>query len=95
VGIEDRVRISVRAKPRSSKAGVEGMKEGALVVRVTAPPIDGKANDEIVEVLAKHFGLKKSDIAWISGERSKNKILELRGVTAEAFERRLGIQVAE
>lgn len=82
-------RITVRAKPRSSRAGVT-VKDGVVIVSVTAPPVDGRANEEIVEVLAKHLGVRRGDVVFVSGETAKTKILEIAGLTAEELASRLG-----
>ena len=76
--------ISVRAAPRSSKAGIDGVVGDAVKVRVRSAPVDGKANKELVEVLADAFGLPKASVAFKCGETSKTKRLLLRGVASEA-----------
>ena len=76
--------LSVRAQPRSSKAGIDGLLGDAVKVRVRCAPVDGKANKEIVETLADEFGIAKSSVVFKGGETSKNKRLLLRGVTAAA-----------
>jgi len=76
--------LSVRAQPRSSKAGIDGLVGDAVKVRVRCAPVDGKANKELVETLAEEFGIAKSSVVFKGGETSKNKRLLLRGVTAAA-----------
>ena len=76
--------LSVRAQPRSSKAGIDGLIGDAVKVRVRCAPVDGKANKELVETLADEFGIAKSSVVFKGGETSKNKRLLLRGVTAAA-----------
>ena len=76
--------MNVKAVPRSSKAGLDGLLGDAVKVRVRSAPVDGKANKELVEVLADAFGLPKASVAFKSGETSKTKRLLLRGVAAEA-----------
>ena len=76
--------LSVRAQPRSSKAGIDGLIGDAVKVRVRCAPVDGKANKELVETLADEFGIAKSSVVFKGGETSKNKRLLLRGVTASA-----------
>ena len=76
--------LSVRAQPRSSKAGIDGLLGDAVKVRVRCAPVDGKANKELVETLADEFGIAKSSVVFKGGETSKNKRLLLRGVTAAA-----------
>ena len=81
--------LSVRAQPRSSKAGIDGILGDAVKVRVKCAPVDGKANKELVETLADEFGIAKSSVVFKGGETSKNKRLLLRGVTAAAVLRKI------
>ena len=76
--------VNVKAVPRSSKAGLDGLLGDAVKVRVRSAPGDGKANKELVAVLADAFGLPKASVAFKSGETSKTKRLLLRGVASEA-----------
>ena len=75
--------LNVRAQPRSSKAGIDGLwGNDAVKVRIRCAPVDGKANKELIETLADAFGLPKSSVSFKGGETSKTKRLLLRGVTA-------------
>ena len=74
--------LNVKAQPRSSKAGLDGLLGDAVKVRIRAAPVDGKANKELVETLADAFGLAKSAVSFKCGETSKTKRLLLRGVDA-------------
>ena len=74
--------LNVKAQPRSSKAGLDGLLGDAVKVRIRAAPVDGKANKELVETLADAFGLAKSAVSFNGGETSKTKRLLLRGVDA-------------
>ena len=76
--------VNVKAVPRSSKAGLDGLLGDAVKVRVRSAPVDGKANKELVAVLADAFGLPKASVAFKSGETSKTKRLLLRGVASGA-----------
>lgn len=78
----DGVIVNVRAQPRSSRAGIEGIVADALKVRIRSAPVDGKANKELVETVADAFDLAKSRVQFKSGETSKTKRLLLLGVTA-------------
>ena len=79
--------VSVRARPRSSKSGVEGILGDALKVRIRSAPVDGKANKELIETLADFFGLSKSSVCIKGGETSKTKRLLLRGLSAAEADR--------
>jgi hypothetical protein len=78
----DGVVLNVRAQPRSSRAGIDGLFGDAVKVRIRCAPVDGKANKELVETLADEFDLPKSSVVFKSGETSKQKRILLRGVSA-------------
>ena len=80
--------VNVRAQPRSSRAGIDGLfGTDALKGRIRSAPVDGKANKELIEVLADAFGLPKSAVVFKGGETSKTKRLLLRGITAAQMQR--------
>lgn len=83
--------ISVRAKPRSSRAGIDGFMGDALVVRIRCAPVDGKANKELVETLADEFALPKSRVEFKSGETSKSKRILLKGVDLATVKAKIGM----
>ncbi|EKD43109.1 MAG: hypothetical protein ACD_72C00454G0001 [uncultured bacterium] len=71
-------KIKIRVLPRSSKNEVVGeMADGTLKVKLTAPPVDGKANDALIKLLADHFDITKSKIKIATGATSKNKTIEI------------------
>ncbi|OGH88962.1 MAG: hypothetical protein A2537_03090 [Candidatus Magasanikbacteria bacterium RIFOXYD2_FULL_36_9] len=71
-------KIKIRVLPRSSKNEVIGeMSDGTLKVKLTAPPVDGKANDSLIKLLADYFDKPKSKIKIAAGATSKNKTIEL------------------
>ena len=76
--------LNVRAQPRSSKAGLDGVVGDAVKVRIRSAPVDGKANKELVETLADAFGIAKSRVVIKGGETSKTKRVLLSGVPAAA-----------
>ena len=82
--------LNVRAQPRSSRAGVDGLVGDAVKVRVRCAPVDGKANKELVETLAEAFGVPKSRVVFKSGETSKQKRILLSGVSAAEVRRVVG-----
>lgn len=79
--------LSVRAQPRSSRAGIDGLLGEAVKVRIRCAPVDGKANRELVETLAEAFDLPKSRVVFKSGETSKTKRILLVGLTQDEVER--------
>ena len=80
--------IHVRVIPRSSKNSIE-WEEGALKVRLTAPPVDGAANEALIALLAQCLGLPKRDIQIVHGATGRNKTVEIMGMTAEAVEQKI------
>ena len=88
VGAEG-VTVPVRLRPRSSRPGVSGVREGALELRVGAPPVEGRANEEAKRLLARLFGIPPSRVALQSGAKSRLKVFQLRGVGAEAVKKAL------
>ena len=82
--------FSVRVIPRSSRSEIVGEHDGALKVKLTAPPVDGAANEERSKLFAKKLGVVKSAVAIVSGETAKTKRLRINGVTGEQLRRLLG-----
>ena len=74
------ITLTVSVEPRSAKAGIQVIRGDSLKIKLTAPPVDGAANKQLVEVLAKEFRVKKSAITIVRGETSKNKIVYIEGV---------------
>ncbi|RJQ31537.1 DUF167 domain-containing protein [Candidatus Parcubacteria bacterium] len=72
------MRISVKAKTNAKKESVEKVSEQEFVVSVKEPPIEGRANWAICRALAEHFGISPSRVNIISGQSSKNKIIEIK-----------------
>jgi hypothetical protein len=83
--------VSVRVVPRSSNEGVAGFEGGVLRIRLNAPPVEGKANDALVRFLAKAVGVPKSRITLVTGEKGRNKIVRIDGITREALMAALGL----
>lgn len=69
--------ITVRAKPRARVSSLERDLSGAWVARLRASPVDGRANAELVEVIAGHFGCPKSSVAIVSGASSRLKLVRV------------------
>lgn len=71
------MRIYVKVIPKSSRNKIEKISEGEYKAWVTAPPVDGKANDMLIQVLSEYFGVSKSSLAIIGGKSAKKKIIEI------------------
>lgn len=74
--------------PRAGRNGFGGLRDGALVVRLAAAPVDGAANDELIALLSKTLDIPKRDITIVSGERSRSKRVRIAGLDrAQALSR--------
>jgi uncharacterized protein len=83
------VRLRVRVVPGAKRASVVGRHGEGWKVRVTAPPERGRANDAVVALLSSSLGMTSRDVAVVSGASGRDKVVEVRGVTAVEAERRL------
>jgi uncharacterized protein (TIGR00251 family) len=77
------VTFKVRVQPRAPQTAITGEQAGALKIRVAAPPVDGKANQECRRFLSKLFGVTQSSVEIITGESSRDKLIRVRGLSAE------------
>lgn len=80
VGANGNLRLCVKVKPRSSPEGIAGIHDGNLVIRLSAPAVDGRANYALVSYLAKLLRIKKTEVLLVTGEKSRTKLLELVGI---------------
>lgn len=82
--------LDIRVIPRAPRSAVDGVRDGALLVRLAAPPLDGEANDALISLMAVVLDVPKRDLAIVSGERSRRKRLKITGLTPAAVQARLG-----
>ncbi|MBJ7471779.1 MAG: DUF167 domain-containing protein [Solirubrobacteraceae bacterium] len=84
------VRRAVRVQPRAKRPGLQGLREdGVILARVGAPPEDGRANAELCAVLAKALGLRARQVAVVIGHTSRDKVVEIDGLSAGEIDTRL------
>jgi len=81
--------LSIRVIPRSPRSKIDGRRGDALLVRLAAPPVDGAANEALIDLLSREFQVPKRQIAILSGTTSRDKRVELGGLDAAAGEARL------
>jgi uncharacterized protein len=79
-----RVRFTVHVQPRASNNQIAGVHGDALKVRLTAPPVEGAANAELVAFLSSVFVVKRQSVRILAGESSRSKIVEIDGITERA-----------
>jgi hypothetical protein len=82
------VRITVRVIPRSSKNTLE-WEEGTLKARLTAPPVDGAANEALIALLAERLNIPRRTITIVHGATSRQKIIEIAGLAVADIERKI------
>ena len=83
--------LRVRVHPSASRNEVTGFTDGVLQVRVSAPPIKGKANRELIAFLSEILGVSKSSLRIIKGQTSPNKVIAIEGLSQEDITKRLNI----
>jgi uncharacterized protein (TIGR00251 family) len=76
-------------QPRASRDEITGWREGALAVRVTAPPVEGEANRAVSALLARALGVRASSVSVIQGERGRNKLVRIAGLDPAEVRARL------
>jgi uncharacterized protein (TIGR00251 family) len=84
------VRFSVRLQPRASKNEIVGLQGISLKVRVTAPPVEGMANDALVELLSKALKISRRNVCIVSGHSSRTKVIEICGVDLDSIQHLAG-----
>ncbi len=72
--------IEVKVDPRSSRKGVSGIMDNILKVKLTAPPVEGEANEQLIEVISELTGVRKANIRIVKGLSSRRKVVEVKGV---------------
>ncbi len=82
------VRLAVRLTPRGGRDSVDGVRDGLLLVRVAAPPVDGAANDALVRLLARELDLPRGSLHLVSGATGRRKVIGIEAGAAEAVRRR-------
>ena len=78
---DGRLIFNVQVVPRSSRSEVAGEHNGSLRIRVTAPPVDGAANKEVIQVLAKAFKVSRNAVTILSGHSGRLKQVSIEGAT--------------
>ncbi len=83
------MKLKVRVIPNAKKTAFSGRRDDEWVLRLSAPPVDGKANKAAVEFIAQFLGVVRSDVSLVSGEKGRHKIFEIVGLQPSDVEREL------
>ena len=84
------IELDVRVIPRAAKTEIGGSRDGALLVRLNAPPVDGAANDALIELLAERLGVARRNVRIVSGDRGRQKRVSIAGISAAQVMRVVG-----
>ncbi len=87
----DEVRLAVRVQPRARSNGIVGLHGSALKIRLTAPPVEGAANEALLDLLADVLRIPRGAIRIVSGATSRDKVVAIRGVSIHEVRRALAL----
>lgn len=82
--------INVRLQPRASRSELTGVRDGVLIARVTAPPVDGRANAALCKLIARAAGVAPSRVSVVRGASAREKVVRVEGVDEAALLEALG-----
>jgi uncharacterized protein (TIGR00251 family) len=83
--------VRVRLQPRAARNEIVGERDGAVVVRLTAPPVENRANEALCRLLAKQLGVARTRVSVLKGARSRDKVVHVEGLENGEIERALGL----
>ncbi len=84
-----RARISLRVQPNAPRSEAVSLADGVFKIRIAAPPVEGKANRELIAFLSQKLGISKSSVTIVRGHTSRNKIIDIDGLSLEDITKRL------
>jgi uncharacterized protein YggU (UPF0235/DUF167 family) len=87
----DVIDLTIRLTPRAARETVDPRPDGVLAVRVTAPPIDGRANDALCRLIARRAGVPPSRVSVVRGHRGRDKVVRIDGADPALVHARLGL----
>lgn len=91
---DNSITFNVRVQPRAATTKLVGELDGALKIRLAAPPVDGAANEELIRWLAKFFNVARHEISIVTGTTSKQKIIRINGLDPSQAEAKLNAALA-
>ncbi|HEU5360258.1 MAG TPA: DUF167 domain-containing protein [Candidatus Deferrimicrobiaceae bacterium] len=89
---EEAATVAVHVLPRASREGVAGILGDAVRVRLTAPPLENRANEALVRFLADALGVPRTRVEIVAGRRGRRKIVRVGGISRGELLRRLGLE---
>jgi uncharacterized protein len=88
----DDVLLPVRIAPRAARTAIAGVRDGRLLIRTTAPPVDGRANAALCRLLAKTLGVARGRVTVAGGAQARDKLIRVEGVAPADAAERLGLE---
>jgi uncharacterized protein len=76
--------LAIRVQPRAKRTEVVGEREGVIVIRTNAPPVDGKANQAVCKLIAKRVGVPAGAVSIVRGQSGRDKVVRVEGPDADA-----------
>ena len=90
---QNEVRISLRIQPGAPKNEVAGLAGGVWKIKIAALPVEGKANKALIDYLSEVLDIAKSNITIVRGERGRDKVIAISGLTGEEIEKQLAVKI--
>lgn len=84
------ITIEIKVQPRASRNQIVGEQEGMLKIKLTAPPVEGEANQALIDYLASVLDTPRRNVTLLKGESSRQKIVAVKGMKREAFLQKIG-----
>ena len=91
IGVMDEARIEVRLQPRARRDELVGIRDGVLVARVCAPPVDGEANRALCRMIARRAGVAPTRVTVVAGKQARVKLLRVTGIEYGSLIETLGV----
>jgi uncharacterized protein len=76
--------LAIRVQPRAKRTEVAGERAGAVVIKVSAPPVDGKANEAVCRLIARRLGVPARAVSVVKGQKARDKVVRVEGIDAKA-----------
>jgi len=89
---DEGITVEIKVQPRASRNQIVGEQEGMLKVKLTAPPVEGEANQALVDYLASVLDTPRRNVVLVKGESSRQKIVAINGMNREAFLKKIGVE---
>lgn len=87
--------ISIYVQPRSSRNAIIGLHQSSLKIKLTSPPVEGAANSMLIKFISSLLGIAKSNVLLASGDKSRHKVLLVKGCTKEDAIQKLTVHIQE